>query len=268
MEVPPALSRLAQLQDGVVTREQVTGLGLSRHALARLTRDGHWRWLATGLYYTASVDPNWSALAWGGAILGASRAILGPSSSAYLHRLAADPPATIDVLVPSDHRVRVTGPWMFVRESASGRSRRSIGSPPRLTAEQTVIDLTARRPSDEVVALITRAVQMRLTTPDRLLTELGRRARHPHRALMMGMLAEVAAGAESVLEVDDSCKTWNDRTDCRSGAVRSPGSGCPTAPTLAMTHSLSSSNSTAGTVMSESGVSGTCAGTTDSRRAT
>jgi len=40
MPVPAALSRLAQLQDGVVTREQVIGIGLSRHALDRLTRDG------------------------------------------------------------------------------------------------------------------------------------------------------------------------------------------------------------------------------------
>ena len=201
MEVPTALSRLAHLQDGVVTRDQVTGLGLSRHALARLTRDGHWRRLAIGLYYTASVDPNWSAVAWGGVLLGGPDARLGPSSSAYLHRLEADPPVAVDVFVPPDRRVRVTGPWAFIRDSASGRSRRSIGSPPRLRAEQTVIDLTAHRPADEVVAFITRAVQLRLTTADRLLTELDRRARHPHRALMVGMLGEVAAGAESVLEV-------------------------------------------------------------------
>ena len=105
------------------------------------------------------------------------------------------------MLVPPDHRVRVTGPWANIRDSAAGRSRRSIQSPPRLTVAQTVIDLTAQRPADEVVALITKAVQLRRTTPDQLLAELDRRSRHPHRALMVGMLAEVAAGAESVLEV-------------------------------------------------------------------
>jgi hypothetical protein len=44
-------------------------------------------------------------------------------------------------------------------------------------------------------------VQRRMTTPERLRSRLGQRSRHAHRALLVNMLADVAEGAESPLEL-------------------------------------------------------------------
>ncbi len=98
--VPEALLRLAALQAGLVTREQVLGHGLSRHVLQRLLDTGAWQPVARGLFVTGTVSPSWDGLAWGGLLLGGDRARLGPQASAYLHELVADAPSPIDVLVP------------------------------------------------------------------------------------------------------------------------------------------------------------------------
>ena len=199
--MPVRLQRLAELQSYVVTTDQVTGHGLSRHAVARLISSGHWTRLATGLYRTLPLPPDWEALAWGGILLGGDGARLGPKASGFLHTLLPDPPEPVDVLIPAHRQIRVDGPWNFVRDSASGRSPRSLGSPPRMTVEETVVDLTARCHAGEVVTIVTRAVQARLTTPVRIENSLQRRARHPYRALLTAMLVDVAEGAESALEL-------------------------------------------------------------------
>ena len=75
------------------------------------------------------------------------------------------------------------------------------GHHPRLGVEDAVLDLANARAAAEVVGLVTTAVQRRMTTPDRLRSRLEQRTRHAHRALLIGMLADVAEGAESPLEL-------------------------------------------------------------------
>ena len=89
----------------------------------------------------------------------------------------------------------------FLRERPDARSPRSVGSPPRLTVEATVLDLSACSTEGEVVGLITTAVQRRLTTPRRLSQAMDARSRQRHRRLIKVLLDDVSIGAESVLEV-------------------------------------------------------------------
>ena len=51
------------------------------------------------------------------------------------------------------------------------------------------------------MGLVSQAVSSHRTTAERLLATLERRGRHPHRALLRAMLADVAEGAESPLEL-------------------------------------------------------------------
>jgi len=201
VEVPPPLLRLACLQGGVVTREQVFAHGVSRAVLDRLVDSGSWQRISRGLFSTVNAPPTWEALAWGGTLLGGPRSRLGPESSAYLYGLQKQAPLPIDILVPAARPVRVEGPWRFVRENPSIRSGRSRDDPPRLTAECTVLDLAASRPVDQVVGLVTDAVRLRLTTTDRLRAALDDRARHRHRQLLAGLLSDVAEGVDSRLEL-------------------------------------------------------------------
>jgi putative AbiEi antitoxin of type IV toxin-antitoxin system len=201
LEASVSLRRLAAQQSNLVTGEQAVALGLSRQAVTRLVRDGQWLRIATGLFSTVPTPPTWETLAWGGTLLGGPHARLGPEASGYLYGLLRRPPQPIDVLVPVAAPVRVQGPWRFVRERDGVRPGRSPGSPPRLTAECAVLDLANQRSAGEVAGLVTVAVQKGLTNPERLRRLLDARARQRHRALIEGMLTEVAMGVESYLEM-------------------------------------------------------------------
>lgn len=200
-QVPLALQRLADCQSGVLTREQTLGHDVSDKVAARLVGSGNWQRLERGLYLTHPLGPSWEALAWAGILLGGPRARLGPEASGYLSGLVPVAPDPLDVLVPVDKLVQSREHWRFVRERPAVRSVSSLGSPPRLGVEDTVLDLAEARADAEIVGLVTAAIQRRLTTPRRLQSRLGQRTRHAHRALLIGMLADVAEGAESPLEL-------------------------------------------------------------------
>jgi hypothetical protein len=200
-EVPTALIQLADLQAGLVTREQVLGHGLSRHVIRRLVDGGMWLRVCPGLFAVVPIAPSWEALAWGGTLLGGCSSRLGPEASGYLYGLVARPPRSIDVLVPLSSPKQAQGPWRFIREAPGRRPARSPGSPPRLPAECAVLDLVAQRSEGEVVGLITSAVQKGLTTPSRLSRLLDERPRQRYRRLVAGLLADVDEGVRSYLEL-------------------------------------------------------------------
>jgi len=200
--VPEALGRLAVLQEGVLTLEQARGHGLTPTVVNRLCRDEQWQRLARGLFSTGSGAPSWPALAWAGVLLGGDQARLAAEPSAWLWELTTEPPPVIGVLVPYPSSCTVRGPWAFHRELPGQRSPRTIGAPPRLTAADTVLDLAAAGSAGELVDVVTRAVARRLVTPQSLARALEGRARHPRRALLGTLLADVAEGVESPLELD------------------------------------------------------------------
>ncbi len=169
--------------------------------MERLLREGWWRSLTPGIYHTAASDPTWNGLAWAGVLIGGDAARLGPRASGFLHNLVDEAPRPVDVLVPVGRSARVGGEWRFSRERPGARSARSVGAPPRLTVEDTVLDLSARASEAELVAFVTKAVQSRRTTPPRLLQTLNERSRYRHRQLLADILGDVAAGAESPLEM-------------------------------------------------------------------
>lgn len=203
--IPRALTRLAELQAGVVSREQVLGTGFGPAGLVRLVRSGIWVRVSSGIYLTAAVPISWTALAWSGVLIGGDAARLGGRAAAFLHDLLPIPPDQIEVLVPATRAApAVAGVWYFRREREGVRSRTSLGSPPRLTVEDTVLDLiddpdcTAR----DAVNWLTMAVQARKTTPERMLrTGQGRRYLR-HRGLLEDVLIDVRAGVRSPIELD------------------------------------------------------------------
>ncbi|WP_375426247.1 hypothetical protein [uncultured Friedmanniella sp.] len=105
------------------------------------------------------------------------------------------------MLVPLHQVNRSRGCWQFRREREGVRDLRSPGSPPRTTVEDTVLDLCDEGSAEQVVGWVTTAVQTRRTTPAALRRALRRRLRIRHRKLVSDLLADVAVGAESPLEV-------------------------------------------------------------------
>lgn len=185
----------------MVTREQSLAHGVSDRHLARLVRDGRWRRLRPGVYLTTGGEPAFPALAWAGVLAAGGSARVAWRSAAHLQGLLGDAPDEILVLVPHGQILAPSGPWRFVRERAGVRDPRSPGEPPCTTVEDTVLDLCADASPADVAGWATLAVQRRRTTPAQLLAALERRGRHPRRGLLTALLADVADGAESPLEL-------------------------------------------------------------------
>ncbi len=194
------LLALAAHRDGVLTTAQTRAAGLSRQALYRLETTGRWRRLTRSLYLTSSEQPSWRALAWGGVLLGGDGARIGGTAAAHLHGLVPVAPAQIVVLVPQHAVTRDRRPWHFHRE-AHGLRRLSVGSPPRTGVEDTVLDLCDASTPYRAVGLVTNAVGARRTSAASLRVALDERRRARHRQLLEEVLADVATGAESPLEL-------------------------------------------------------------------
>lgn len=199
--MPGELLRLAGYQDRVVSREQALGLGLGRHALARLLAEESWRRFARGVYCTDPAEPSWRSWAWAGVLIGGDQARLGGAAAGHLHGLIEEPPAVITVLVPGfGTRPRIAGPWTFHREQPGVRRAAGRGSPPRLGVEDTILDLAGTADLADLIGWIGRAVQRGRTTPSRLRTVLARRSRIAHRGLLGELFDDVADGTRSTLE--------------------------------------------------------------------
>lgn len=195
------LLALAERQQGVVVSEQLAGHGLSRRAAERLVNQGQWQRLERSVYLTRPGEPEWTAWAWAGVLLGGDRARLGGTAAGFVHGLVEAEPRPITVLVPGHQVNRSRPPWQFRREQEGLREARSPGSPPSTTLEDTVLDLCDDASVQQVVGWVTTAVQSRRTTPAALRRALRRRQRARHRRLLEELLVDVARGAESPLEV-------------------------------------------------------------------
>src|SRR6478752_9961271 len=184
------LLALAGAQAGVVSRLQAAAHGFADESVSRVLRDGRWQRLASGLFYCESGPVPWQALAWGGVLLGGETAMVAGEAAAHLHDLRDEPPDVITVLVPHGTRRAPRGPWQFV-QARSGVRLSPRGSPPRLAVEDVVLDLCDQADRERVIAMLTRAVQCRRTTPQRLSTRLAQRSRHSQRQLVNAVLSDV-----------------------------------------------------------------------------
>ena len=185
----------------MVSTGQTERAGLTRGVRARLLREGQWVTVGRGVYAVSGSPPGWEGLAWAGCLLGGDDARLGPMASARGHRLLDKDPEPIDVLVPLGRNVRVAGPWTFLQETPGLRRSATVGSPPRLTVEDTLLDLCPVGTEAELVGWVASAVQKGLTTPRRIGAAAEQRNRLPHRQLLMDLVADTAKGAESALEI-------------------------------------------------------------------
>ncbi|WP_158548206.1 type IV toxin-antitoxin system AbiEi family antitoxin domain-containing protein [Desertihabitans brevis] len=192
------LLALAELQEGVVSLEQAHGHGLGRNSIARLVREGRWSTVGRGIYHTAPGRPGWRGLAWAGVLVGGDDSRVGGSAAAHLHGLTDHPPAVVDIWVP--RKLRDGDPWRFRRETSDVHSPRSVGGPPCLTVEDTVLDLAAELDEGPLVALLLTTVQTRRSTATRLREAAAGRRLLARRRLVADVLAEAEEGVESPLE--------------------------------------------------------------------
>ncbi len=194
-EPPLDVHELARRQAGVVSHAQLVFLGLPPKAGKRWKRG--WFSVAPGVYCVQ--EPTWESWCWAGILYAGPTAVMGSLAAAHWYRLTVVPPQEIVVWHGRSSQLRRLGNEdtgvTFRRALRSGR-----GEPPRTGVEVTMLDAAHDTTEDEFVAVVTRALAQRLTTPSRLVASLGERPRVRHRSVLLQLCDSASTGVESVLE--------------------------------------------------------------------
>jgi hypothetical protein len=176
-------------------------VGVSSRHMQDLVRRGRWQRLHFGVYATFTGEPPRSALLWAAVLRAGPRAILSHETAAELDGLTDRPSKTIHVTVPEPQHMRAVPGLVIHRSSRSIGVRPQRRLPLRTATEETLLDLAEVANSfDDVVALLARACQRRLTTPFLIGETLSLRARVRWRTEIEQALRDVDAGAHSALE--------------------------------------------------------------------
>jgi predicted transcriptional regulator of viral defense system len=200
-QLPDRCLRLLSRQCGVFASWQAEVAGISTRQIENLIRYGRWRRLHFGVYASFTGEPPREASLWAAVLRSGPWSILSHETAAELDGLLEKPSKMIHVTVPkSQHRPSVAG--LVIHRSSRAIGIRQQGRlPPRTMTEETVLDLAQAATSfDDVISLLARACQRRLTTPFLISETLGQRAKMRWRAEIELALRDVARGVHSPLE--------------------------------------------------------------------
>jgi hypothetical protein len=200
-QLPRPCLRLLSRQCGVIASWQAEAASVSCRQMLNLVRSERWQRLHFGVYAAFTGEPTREAVLWGAVLRAGPRAILSHETAAELDGLLDRRSKAIHVTVPeTQHRSPVAG--IVNHRSMRELAVRRHGPLPLQTAvEETLLDLGEVAASfDDVVSLLARACQRRLTTPLLISETLGLRARVRWRTEIEQALRDVADGVHSVLE--------------------------------------------------------------------
>ncbi|GAA4808538.1 type IV toxin-antitoxin system AbiEi family antitoxin domain-containing protein [Nocardioides caeni] len=198
------LVELLERQNGVIARRQVLDCGHSPTFVARKLRRREWVAVHPGVYINHTGPLTWRQRAWA-AVLVCWPAALAGWSAVRAHegpgRHRHDDARPIEVVVRRGH-----GPDR--REGVEFRESRRFDetvqvhlSPPRQRYDSAIVELAERASRElDAIAILADACGSRRTTAARLLRALESMSRVRRRALLVGVLTDVAEGTCSVLE--------------------------------------------------------------------
>ncbi|MDQ7992230.1 MAG: type IV toxin-antitoxin system AbiEi family antitoxin domain-containing protein [Propionicimonas sp.] len=193
----PAHRLLAAGQQGYLTAEQAVRLGLPAGALDRLAAQGHWDRPARGLYDLRPGQDSLDRRVWAAVLLAGEPCAVGGLGALHLLGMALDVPGLV-VWVPDDRRPRPASPAR-IRRDGLDRLARAGGIPPRICAEDALLDACRGLAAGPMVSLLADAIRLRLTTAQRVADQLESRRRVPNRRLIEAILGDLH-GVESTLE--------------------------------------------------------------------
>lgn len=136
--------RLVRAQHGVISRQQLAGLGFKRHAIAHRVRSGRLHRVATGVYAVGRPGVTRQGR-WMAAVLPCGDgAVLSHSSAAALMKIGQEQPGSIEVSLPSlSHRGR-SGLLVHRRPTLRREDVGTYEGIPVTSPVQTLIDLAPR----------------------------------------------------------------------------------------------------------------------------
>jgi hypothetical protein len=192
----PRWLELLRDQDAAFGRAQAADFGVTDSMIRAQVDAGRWQRPHRGVVVAHNGALTFRTRAWAAVLACGSPAVVSHRAAGHLAGLFDQPPGVIDVSVPAERRpAGVAG----VRVHRRRGELLAVGSPPRTPIEQVVLDLVqvASAP-DEVIALLTAAIERRLSTPARLRVAASRCPKLAWRALVDDVL--VTYGVHSPLE--------------------------------------------------------------------
>lgn len=194
----PAWHHIAEDQDGVISRRQLLDLGLTSDQARQWVRTGRWLPVHPGIYATRQLSDR--ARVWAAVLhCGRDAAAHGPTAL-WLAGAEDTAPSLVHVAVPVDRKV-VACPGIVVHRTRRPSTHPSA-NPPRTRIEQAVLACCAAASTEaRVVHLVLGVTQRRLTTPARLREAIEALPRQRWRKLIGQLLADVADGVTTPLEL-------------------------------------------------------------------
>jgi very-short-patch-repair endonuclease len=204
LESVPGLRELARAQRGVVRRDQLRALGVTRHHVRSQIEAQRWR----------AIGPRAVVLTTGVLTRSQSRAVAaahaGPRATlaglACLEDLGLSgwERRGIEVLVPHGLKpTQLRGIEVHQTHHLPARELLVDRWPPCTTAARAAVDAASwERDGRTACALVIAVVQQHLATADEILWALERPGPVRHRAVLRAALTEAAAGADSHAELD------------------------------------------------------------------
>lgn len=207
MRLLSPLEDLLDQQDGTVSRRQVLALqGECVATIRRRLRRREWAAVHPGVYVNHTGALSWKQRAWAATLYAWPAALSGTSALR-----AGDGPGRRDhaddgpihVIIEGVRRVRDQPGVRVTRCDDYGEIVQDNMSPPRVRIEHAAIDAAAAAATDMgTIAVLSDVVRARRTTAARLLDVAKGRKRLRRRHLIESVLADAAAGASSVLEME------------------------------------------------------------------
>lgn len=197
------LWQIVAVQDGLVTRQQALGAGMTTAALRHATRPGGtWQRLAPGVYATFTGRLTARQRLQAALLYAGPDSVISGTHACQAHGLTYVPePGPITVRVPASRQVTARAGLVIVRTRRMPKKRLTQGLPV-VEVDRAVLDVCARLTSlNQVRALMCESVQRGLTTPERLADELGQSSGRGTR-LARQTVRDLLAGCRSAPECE------------------------------------------------------------------
>ena len=205
LQSSPLWRPIAEEQHGVVSRQQLLGLGYSQSQAQQNVTNGRWRNLLPGVYatFTGPVEP--MALVWAAVLYAGDVAAASHSTALWLAGVLADLPRPLHIGVGHARRVRSQRRLLIHRMSALDLRPHVLlhpaARPPRVRTEILLLEQAASGSDDFAIDLVLKAIQRRQTTASRIRSTLASTPRHRWRKLLLEVLDEATQGIASPLEL-------------------------------------------------------------------
>jgi very-short-patch-repair endonuclease len=200
-DLPNALRELAEMQSGVISRQQARDAGVSSDTIVWRLQRGRWQQVQRGVYAVFSGQPHRYAMLWSAVLRAGPGAVLSHHTAAELARLTDAPSGLLHVTVPTARHIRPVAGLVVHRSARAAESTHPSLLPPRTRVEETVLDLAEAAGSfDDACGWVTRACGRRLTTEQRLRSAMAARAQMRWRGPLAELLGDPSGRLHSVLE--------------------------------------------------------------------